>query len=114
MKEKSAAGWQFNFLGTGIDAYDTGAKMGVAAMHTMSTGRSAKHVRASYVAAAESALNYATGRASSTEFSLAARASSGDQFYQKVGLGTKSSPVQPPAPSPAPKRRHKAVDDFTL
>jgi hypothetical protein len=89
IKEKSAAGWQFNFLGTGIDAYDTGAKMGVAAMHTMSTGRSAKHVRASYVAAAESALNYVRGRASSTEFSLAARASSGDQFYDKAGLGTK-------------------------
>jgi len=115
IKEKSAAGWQFNFLGTGIDAYDTGAKMGVAAMHTMSTGRSAKHVRASYVAAAESALNYASGRASSTEFSLAARASSGDQFYDNLGLGTKAAaPVQPAAPSPAPKRRHKAVDDFTL
>jgi hypothetical protein len=28
IKEKSAAGWQFNFLGTGIDAYDTGAHMG--------------------------------------------------------------------------------------
>jgi hypothetical protein len=114
IKEKSAAGWQFNFLGTGIDAYDTGAKMGVAAMHTMSTGRSAKHVRASYVAAAESALNYVSGRASSTEFSLAARASSGDQFYDKAGLGAKpAAPVEPPAPS-TPKPRHKAVDEFTL
>ena len=115
IKEKTAAGWQFNFLGTGIDAYDTGAKMGVAAMHTMSTGRSAKHVRASYAAAAESALNYVSGRASSTEFSLAARASSGDQFYDKAGLGTKpTAPVEPAAPSPSPKPRHKAVDEFTL
>src|SRR5262245_21759182 len=39
IKEKTAAGWQFNFLGTGIDAYDTGARMGVAAMSTMSSGR---------------------------------------------------------------------------
>ena len=115
IKEKSAAGWQFNFLGTGIDAYDTGAKMGVAAMHTMSTGRSAKHVRASYVAAAESALNYVSGRASSTEFSLAARESSGDQFYDKAGLSAKpAAPVEPAAPSPTPKPRHKAVDEFTL
>src|SRR5262249_54598564 len=50
IKEKTAAGWQFNFLGTGIDAYDTGARMGVAAMSTMSSGRSPQHVRASYAA----------------------------------------------------------------
>ena len=37
IKEKTAAGWQFNFLGTGIDAYDTGARMGVAAASTLST-----------------------------------------------------------------------------
>src|SRR5262249_3835841 len=62
IKEKTAAGWQFNFLGTGIDAYDTGARMGVAAMSTMSSGRSPQHVRASYAAMGESTAAYAAGR----------------------------------------------------
>src|SRR6516165_5530943 len=88
IKEKTDAGWQFNFLGTGIDAYDTGAKIGVAAMNTLSTGRSAQHVRASYAAVADSCLAYARGQASTTEFSMAARMASGDQFYDKAGLGT--------------------------
>jgi hypothetical protein len=118
IKEKTAAGWQFNFLGTGIDAYDTGAKMGVAAMNTMSTGRSAQHVRASYAAVAESCLAYARGQAATTQFSMAARDASGDQFYDKAGLGPKptAAPQQavPPADASSLKPRYAAVDDFTL
>jgi hypothetical protein len=118
IKEKTAAGWQFNFLGTGIDAYDTGAKMGVAAMNTMSTGRSAQHVRASYAAMADSCLAYARGEALTTEYSMAARIASGDQYYGKAGLGTKPAAVPqqtvPPANPTAPKPRPQAVDDFTL
>lgn len=122
IKEKTAAGWQFNFLGTGIDAYDTGARMGVAAASTMSTGRSGQHVRASYAAAGESALRYASGRASSSEFSMAERRSSGDRFYEKAGLGQQDLGQQDPAPadsqtniaSPPPQPKHKAVDDFSL
>jgi hypothetical protein len=30
VKEKSAKGWQFNFMGVGIDAYDQGARMGIS------------------------------------------------------------------------------------
>jgi hypothetical protein len=117
IKEKTAAGWQFNFLGTGIDAYDTGKRMGVAAMSTMSTGRSGRHVRASYAAAADSALRYASGRASSSRFSMAERAASGDEFYRKAGLGQQDPAPTDPAPkivAPTPKPKHKAVDDFTL
>lgn len=113
IKEKSAAGWQFNFLGTGIDAYDTGAKMGVAAMSTMSTGRSAEHVRASYAAMADSCLAYARGEAATTEYSMAARVASGDQFYDKAGLGTKPAP-QPTAPPATPTAPRQIVDDFSL
>src|SRR5262249_8683615 len=133
IKEKSAAGWQFNFLGTGIDAYDTGARMGVAAMHTLSSGLTGEHVRASYAAVADSCLAYARGDASSTEFSMAAREASGDAFYKQAGLGTKAKaapqknapqknasqqaaqqPSVPPAAPPPAKPRPPIVDDFTL
>ena len=117
IKEKTAAGWQFNFLGTGIDAYDTGARMGVAAASTMSSGRSARHVRASYAAMADSALRYASGAAPSAAFSLDERVAAGDEHYGKAtGLGS-TPPSQPPqagAASALPKLRHKAVDDFSL
>ena len=114
IKEKTAAGWQFNFLGTGIDAYDTGARMGVAAASTMSSGRSARHVRASYAAMADSALRYASGAAPSAAFSMDERAAAGDEHYGKApDLG--STPTsQAGAASAPPKPRHKAVDDFSL
>ena len=114
IKEKTAAGWQFNFLGTGIDAYDTGARMGVAAASTMSSGRSARHVRASYAAMADSALRYASGAAPSAAFSLDERVAAGDEHYGKAtGLGS-TPPSQPPQAGALPKLRHKAVDDFSL
>jgi hypothetical protein len=35
VKEKAAKGWQFNFMGVGIDAYDQGARMGIPAAATV-------------------------------------------------------------------------------
>jgi hypothetical protein len=114
IKEKTAAGWQFNFLGTGIDAYDTGARMGVAAMSTMSSGRSPQHVRASYAAMGESTAAYAAGRARDTHLSMSARAASGDEHFQRV-FGQQGSEVPKPQSSPIPSQpKHKAVDDFSL
>jgi hypothetical protein len=114
IKEKSAAGWQFNFLGTGIDAYDTGGRMGVAAMSTMSSGRSPQHVRASYAAMGESTAAYAAGRASDTHLSMSARAASGDAHFQRV-FGRQGSQVPKPQSPPIPSQpKHRAVDDFSL
>ena len=111
IKEKSAAGWQFNFLGTGIDAYDTGLRMGVAAMATMASRRTPQHVRASYASLGTATADFAAGRAESTHLSMSARAASGDEHYKRV-FGSKAA-SRPPAPSPQ-RPTHKAVDDFTL
>jgi hypothetical protein len=35
VKEKAALGWQFNFMGVGMDAYDQGARMGIAPAATV-------------------------------------------------------------------------------
>jgi hypothetical protein len=89
--------------------------MGVAAAST--SGRSARHVRASYAAMADSALRYASGAAASAAFSMDERVAAGDEHYGKApGLGS-TPPSQPPqagAASALPKLRHKAVDDFSL
>lgn len=117
IKEKTAAGWQFNFLGTGIDAYDTGARMGVSAMSTMASGLTPQNVRASYSGLAAATADFASGRAGSTNLSMQARASSGDAHYKRV-FGGGNSPAPSPSPRPAPIARprspHKAVDDFSL
>jgi hypothetical protein len=114
IKEKTAAGWQFSFLGTGIDAYDTGARMGVAAMSTMSSGRSQQNVRASYAMWGESVAAFAAGRTKDTQLSMKARTASGDAHYERVfgQQGSKApKPQSPPIPSqPEPK----PVDDFSL
>jgi hypothetical protein len=113
IKEKSAAGWQFNFLGTGIDAYDTGSRMGVAAMATMASGRTPQQVRASYASLAAATADFAAGRAESTHLSMSARAASGDEHYKRAFGSKATSRPEPPAPSPQ-RPIHKAVDDFTL
>src|SRR6516164_859417 len=110
IKEKTAAGWQFNFLGTGIDAYDTGSRMGVAAMATMASGRTPQHVRASYAAMGKSSAAYAAGRARDTSLSMSARAASGDEHFQRV-FGQQGSEVpEPQSPPIRSQPKHKAVD----
>lgn len=128
IKEKTKAGWQFNFLGSGIDAYDTGAKMGVAAVNTMSSGLAPEHVRASFGAMAMSATNYASGRSATANVSMAARVGSGDMHFHKYGLGGNASisgkqaeldlgcggPASVTPATPAPPEPVKVVDDFIL
>lgn len=110
IKEKTAAGWQFNFLGTGIDAYATGAKMGVPTASTMSSTRSSAHVRASMAAVAEKTSLYAAGARADSAFDDLDRQASGDEHYQNY-LGKQPTA---PVPTPAPTAKTKAVDDFTL
>ena len=114
IKEKTAAGWQFNFLGTGIDAYDTGARMGVAAMSTMSSGRSQQNVRASYTMLGELTAAFAAGRAKDTHLSMRARTASGDAHFERV-FGQQGAKVSTPQSPPVPSQpKPKPVEDFSL
>ena len=97
----------------GIDAYDTGSRMGVAAMATMASGRTPQQVRASYASLGAATADFAAGRAESTHLSMGARAASGDEHYKRVFGSKAPSRSTPPAPSPQ-RPKHKAVDDFTL
>lgn len=79
IEEKTEAGWVFNFMGTGIDAYAQGSQMGISAANTMATGTSPQHVRASYASMGTSNLRFAaTGLAASANFLASERSASGE------------------------------------
>jgi uncharacterized protein YegL len=112
--EKTKEGWQFNFMGTGIDAYDQGAKMGIAAASTISTGMSPAHVQASMRAASASTMRFASGAAMSTAYLSAERTASGDRFAHKAGIAvddldlSQTHQPTPKAPTATP------IKDFSL
>ena len=84
IKEKSASGWQFNFLGAGIDAYSQGAKMGIARADTMSyDSTDAKKSLAAFSTRAESHRSYAMGQSVNTSISDTERDDAGDKFAKK-------------------------------
>jgi hypothetical protein len=57
--EKTAAGWQFVYLGCDIDAMQQGGKLGIAAGNTMSYDR--KHTGQAFTTLTDSAARYAAG-----------------------------------------------------
>ena len=114
IKEKTAAGWQFNFMGTGIDAYAQGAQMGIAAANTMSTGRDRRSVHASFASSAANAAAYARGTRANMSYTMAQRSESGDGYADKVKDLNQHPAQQTPAPVPNRKAKRPIVDDFTL
>lgn len=81
VKEKSGQGWQFNFMGVGIDAYDQGARMGIAPAATVAYDhRSAEATQAVFAASAENAREYALGRRPSSVYCEKQKRAAGDRF----------------------------------
>jgi hypothetical protein len=95
--EKTAAGWQFVFLGAGIDAYDQAAKMGIAAANTLSHGKGMAESRSAYASMSSNTRRYASGAKSDASFDLA----------QKLDAGDKYDPAQkkPQRPQPSTQQR---------
>jgi hypothetical protein len=112
VKEKAAKGWQFNFMGVGIDAYDQGARMGIAPAATMAYDhRSAEATRAAFSASAENAREYALGRAARTVFCEAQKRSAGDRFADLFKGEPKSDK---PAKREKGELKKGIVDDINL
>ena len=111
IKEKLALGWQFNFMGAGIDAYTQGARMGLSAAQTMSYDASSPEAaRQAFAANAENTRRYKRGLSESTGYSAFQKAAAGDRFapVQAPDLG---GPPESDAPKAAPKA---VVDDVEL
>lgn len=101
IKEKREAGWQFNFMGAGIDAYKQGARMGILPADTMSyDSHDSQKTREAFASAAVNTRGFASGTRSDTSWSTEQKKAAGDIFDK-------------PAKKPEQKRV-SMVDDFTL
>lgn len=79
--EKQKLGWEFNFLGAGIDAYQQGARMGVSTANTMSYDSSKMGTtREAFRDRGMSHASFSAGLSADTQISMSAKAASGDRF----------------------------------
>ena len=109
VKEKRALGWQFNFMGVGIDAYNQSAKMGISRGSTISATMDSAEMASGYRSMSSNTRSFAAGQSVNTDFSDMQKLSAGD--YTVKGA-SKAPPVSQPAP--APKAKAKLVDDLDL
>ena len=81
IKEKTALGWQFNFMGASMDAYQQAGRMGISAGSTMSyDGQSGVATKEAFAGTARNARSYASGQSAGTGYSTAQKAAAGDVY----------------------------------
>jgi hypothetical protein len=81
VKEKQALGWQFNFMGAGIDAYQQGVRMGFSAAQTVSYDHtSPQATRSVFRSSSANTKSFAAGMSSNTNYSAGQKAMAGDRF----------------------------------
>lgn len=116
IKEKTAEGWQFVFLGAGIDAFSQAQQWGIAGQNALSYARGKSE--STFQSLVGNTTRYRGGYGGqSLGFSDAQRIASGDTYFQddKQDPDDKQSVVTPPDPVVnAPRTRKSIVDDFSL
>lgn len=89
IEERQAKGWEFVFIGAGIDAYKQGSQMGFTAQNTMSYEASTHGTRSTFAAMASNSVNYASGIASNMAFSSLQKKAVGDKYVDELDLTSK-------------------------
>lgn len=92
--EKTKLGWQFNFMGAGIDAYNQASMMGLQAAQTMSYSNDRASTRAAFVGAARNTASYAAGFTDNTHYLDSQKVAAGDKFFQPLLRTTPTKPTQ--------------------
>jgi uncharacterized protein YegL len=90
ISEKEELGWEFNFMGCGIDAYQQSEKLGLKRSNTISYGKNSKDNAAVFAATAHNTRSYAEGISSSLAYSHEQKLASGDVYDVNV-LNQKNS-----------------------
>lgn len=81
---KTEAGWEFNFMGAGIEVYDQSARMGISAVNTMSYNSADRGGTISaFAASAQNSAAFSAGRSMSTGYSTLQKTQAGDAWAAK-------------------------------
>jgi hypothetical protein len=109
IKEKTALGWQFVFLGAGIDAFAQASQWGIQGQQTLSYARDKS--AATFLSLHSNTTSYRmTGQAASLAFTPEQRTAAGDPGAPAPA----TAPPLPAPPTPAAPAGRRMVDDFTL
>ena len=115
IKEKTTLGWQFNFMGAGIDAYKRGHRMGIAASATVSYDHLSPHAtRAVFGAQAMNTSSFASGARMYTLYSASQKSLAGDRFDPNRGISGSAKVVQPQTVTAKSAVKKAVVEDFSL
>lgn len=119
IKAKSDAGWQFVFIGAGLDAYAAAQMYGVKQGSTMSYSMDAASTKSAFRSLAANTQAYASGEQATMDWNEQQLADAGDQFRKSIDGSPMPGAAQPESKSQA--RRHEAaekakslVDDIKL
>jgi hypothetical protein len=95
--ECEETGWQFTFMGCGIDAYGQGARMGIRTENTVSYGADRAATLATFAATAENTRLYASGSRADMSYTREQKLRSGDRFDPEA-LGASDAAPAPIIP----------------
>ena len=81
IKAKQEEGWEFNFMGAGIDAYEQASQMGIGAGSTMSyDAEDVGATTAAFAASSRNTRSYVSGQSTSTAYTARQKRASGDKY----------------------------------
>jgi uncharacterized protein YegL len=107
---KRALGWQFNFMGVGLDAYRQSQAMGIGLQSTMSYNiHDRDNTMAAFRAVGMNTASFASGAVATTGYTAAQRLDSGDQIGIGLGLGVPAASLVPDKPAKPARRRKTAA-----
>lgn len=110
--EKIAAGWEFVFMGAGIDAYEQGRRMGIDVGSTISyDSADAGATMDAFTETAANTRSYASGVSMSMGYSGEQKRAAGDKYVPQDGDKTPKPATQGAAVARVKKT---VVEDFTL
>lgn len=78
ISEKEKLGWEFTFMGCGIDAYEQAGRLGIDSGKTVSYGKNADQTKAVFEASAMNTRSFAEGLSASTVYSSEQKLRAGD------------------------------------